>query len=437
MEQHTETIPTPLYIQQEKAGNSIYNILLTEPNDTTKPLGGFSNINCEYIVNIKPKKGISFHHERDRLTGTSKRGLFFNYESLLPGQVFKGVIYGSYKDLGNFKEIIGHNFKAKIGKSRSAEYGDVKIELLNIQEIDNSSLVNANILGEGIFLTFISPCILYNKLGMSDPSFSNIEKHLQGIFGKGTFAIENSIIKQEFIENYVSIWKMKKPGERAISAGSTLYLFFEYVDSNILNRINDLLEKGIGERLGEGFGKLQIAPASVEKYILNSVSKKFEKPPGAPPAEVKHIFQAVVKKAIFEKIKAEAIAEASKFKELPKNSLLGRLKLMLGKTGHKEFFNKITQLRKTAKNQLHNCHYYEHNRAKESLLDYLKKYDENKLFNLLNNLGQYEQLARIINYDRKSLESLMPCLWNTYHQTLLKELWWKNKQLQQKGARTS
>jgi CRISPR-associated protein Csx10 len=41
MEQHTETIPTPLYIQQEKAGNSIYNILLTEPNDTTKPLGGF------------------------------------------------------------------------------------------------------------------------------------------------------------------------------------------------------------------------------------------------------------------------------------------------------------------------------------------------------------------------------------------------------------
>jgi CRISPR-associated protein Csx10 len=376
MEQHTETTPTPLYIQQEKAGNAIYNILLTDPNNITKPLGGFSNINSEHIINIKPKKGISFHHERDRLTGTSKKGLFFNYESLLPSQAFKGAIYGSSKDLEDLKKIVGHNFKAKMGKSKGAEYGDVIIELLNIQKIDSNSLINENILEEGIFFTFISPCILYNELGMSDPTFSNIERHLQKIFGKDTFTIEGSIIKQEFIENYVSIWKMKKPGERAISAGSSLYLFFEYVDNSILNGIYNLLEKGIGERLMEGFGRVQITPATVEKYILNTANKKVEKPVGNPPAAVKHIFRAIVKEALFEKIKSEAIAETNKFKGLPKNSLLGRLKLMVGKTGYKNFSTKIAQLKETAKNQLRSCRYYEHNQAKESLLDYLSRYDQ-------------------------------------------------------------
>jgi hypothetical protein len=272
---------------------------------------------------------------------------------------------------------------------------------------------------------------------MSDPTFSNIERHLQKIFGKDTFTIEGSIIKQEFIENYVSIWKMKKPGERAISAGSSLYLFFEYVDNSILNGIYNLLEKGIGERLMEGFGRVQITPATVEKYILNTANKKVEKPVGNPPAAVKHIFRAIVKEALFEKIKSEAIAETNKFKGLPKNSLLGRLKLMVGKTGYKNFSTKIAQLKETAKNQLRSCRYYEHNQAKESLLDYLSRYDEKKLFYFLNNLGDYEKLARLIDYDPKTQEDLLPFLWNTYFQTLLKEFWWKNKQLQQKEARPS
>lgn len=437
IEQDITTTPTPLNIQQEKAGNDIYNILLTDPDDITKPLGGFSSINDRIISNIKPKKRISFHHERDRLTGTSKEGLFFNYESLLPGQTFQGAIYGSCQDLNDFKEIIGHNFKAKMGKSKGAEYGDVKIELLNIQEIENRSLIDENILEEGVFLTFISPCILYNEWGISDPSFSNIEKHMQKKLGRDTFTIEGSIIKQEFIENYVSIWKMKKPGERAISAGSSLYLHFENVDNNVLTGVYNLLKKGIGERLGEGFGRLQITPATVEKYILAVATKKFERPVGTPPTAVKDIFQTIVKEALFEKIKFEATAEANKFKKLPKNSLLGRLKLIAGKAGYKEFSNKTSKLKDTAKNQLRNCHYYEHNRAKESLLDYLNKYDEKKLFNLLNNLEEYEELARLVEYDLKSQEDLLPLLWNTYLQTLLKELWWNNKQLQRKEAKFS
>ncbi len=437
IEQDITTTPTPLNIQQEKAGNDIYNILLTDPDDITKPLGGFSNINGEIISNIKPKKRISFHHERDRLTGTSKEGLFFNYESLLPGQTFQGAIYGSYQDLDDFKEIMGHSFKAKMGKSKGVEYGDVKIDFLDIQEIKSSSLIDENTLEEGVFLTFLSPCILYNEWGMSDPSFSSIEKHLQKILGQNSFTIKKSIIKQEFIENYISVWKMKKPGERAISAGSSLYLYFENVDKNVLTGIDNLLKKGIGERLGEGFGRLQITPATVEKYILAVATKRFEKPAGTPPTAVKHIFQVIVKEALFEKIKFEAAAEANKFSRLPKNSLLGRLKLMAGKAGYKEFSNKIAQLKDTAKNQLRNCRYYEHNQAKESLLDYLKKYDEKKLFDLLNNLGEYEKLARLVEYDLKSQEDLLPLLWNTYLQTLLKELWWKNKQLQQKEASSS
>jgi hypothetical protein len=65
------------------------------------------------------------------------------------------------------------------------------------------------------------------------------------------------------------------------------------------------------------------------------------------------------------------------------------------------------------------------------------RYDEKKLFYFLNNLGDYEKLARLIDYDPKTQEDLLPFLWNTYFQTLLKEFWWKNKQLQQKEARPS
>jgi CRISPR-associated protein Csx10 len=428
MGRHAGASPTPFYIQQQKTGHDLYNVFLDDTDEITKPLGGFSTINNNVIQNIKPKKRISFHHERERLTGTSQKGLFFNYESLLPGQTFVGSVYGSHQDLAAFKELMGQKFKAHLGKSKGTEYGDVEVEFLDIQKFDHHLSSHEDYLEEGIFLNFISPCILLNDLGFSDPSLANIEKYLEDMFGKDTFTIEGCIIKQEFIENYLSVWRMKRPLERAIAVGSTLYIYFEHINERILKGLRELLEKGMGERLGEGFGRLQVVSATTEEYRLDNTKEKLEKPDGPIPETMKQIFQEIIRDALLDIVKSKASTDANKFRNLPNNSLLGRLKLMADKADHSIFLSKVAQLREKAKNQLNNC-YYVGSQGRESLFNYLKKQDEEKVLNnLFNNLGDYERLAMLTNFDIKEQKEYLQFLWNTYLQIFLKELWWMNKQ---------
>lgn len=370
----------------------------------------------------------------------------FNYNALLPNQVFAGNVYGSFGNLKRFKDMFGCKFKARIGKSRSAEYGDVEIELLDIDKYNHKTYINNlddefsydnndesdyDTFDDGLMLVFTSPCILLNNVGMSEPSLNNIRQHLEKIFGQDSFTIQEKsgiIIKQDNVENYVSVWKMKRPMERAITAGSTIYIYFNrYIDDNIKEGIDILMKEGLGERKGEGFGRITVYPMVHEKYYYASLKKSeiIEKPEGYPPGIVQSIFINIVKKAFTEKVRTVAVLEARKFEHIPKNSLLGRLNLMLENSNPKTFKDKIYQLKNIAKKQLESCTEDD----KTNLYNYISEWDIEKTLNMLGDMGDYEKLARLAMFDVKTEESFLQFLWNTYLTTFLKELWLRNKVL--------
>ncbi len=75
---------------------------------------------------------MNFHHARDREKGRPREGMIFTYEAIAKDQTFQGEIRGKFEDLNAFIEVCKSDkfeWIAYIGRSKNAQYGQVKIEL--------------------------------------------------------------------------------------------------------------------------------------------------------------------------------------------------------------------------------------------------------------------------------------------------------------------
>jgi len=401
-EAEIELLPTPLSVHKEKADESkILNLLMEETEEQTIPIGKYSYISNSDIFTYSPEKNINFHHFRNRLKGHSEEGGIFNYESLTEGQVFSGFISGEKKELEQFKNIFQNKIFAHIGRSKNTQYGKAEIELLDIHEFKCDEIEDNE-----LTITFISPAILLNKFGYPEISIKTLKKYLASFLNlnENDFDVEQSFAKSETIENFVSVWRIKKPLDRAFSAGSNFKINFKNELSNELKeKLKALQVEGIGERRNEGFGQIKINWGLEKRFDRKELKKpEIDKPEGELPTIVKEIFTEIVKSNIKAAVEKEALYKAEEFnKNRLSNSFLGRLELILkASSSDEDFKNKIKDLRKKAKEQLKKC------RSEENTL-----YDElkSKGFNLediFNNLpsrlkSSLEELANLAQFDFK------------------------------------
>lgn len=416
-----DMLPTPLCLKKEKTGGKIFNVLLNDVDEQLKSAPSYSYIYGNTIKTREPEKKINFHHTRDRLTGHTKDKGIFNYEALLPDQVFKGKIYGDPETLTTFKETFKEIFLARLGKSRSAEYGRVKIFLSEIGETETQILgVEDFEEREPVLLTFISPCILLNEHGFSDPSFSCLEYHLDKIWGKNSFKIKSCIMKTTSIENYISVWGMKRPLETAIAAGSTIKLHFkEHLSYEEVNKgLLYLVEQGIGERRGDGFGRVKVNMAMAKEYYEKDVNITFEKPTGEGPKEVKKIFVSIIQEIFTEETELRAYRDADDFTKLPSSSLLGKLGLILSNSQEYDFKVIIDDLRDKAKTQIKECR-----DKKYTLYEYIKEFDEKEVVNsIYNRNSDYLKLAKLVKYDLEKDKNFLSELRRIYFAVLFKRM---------------
>ena len=128
-----ENMPIPLSIQQlkDKSGN-VYDLLFEEEEHKSASFDGYGRIQeaggespILYIQHIK--KSLNFHHQHDPVKGTAKPGVFFNYESIDPGQTFTGEITGSQNLLQAFKDEFKNEKIFYVGRSRNTQYGKINL----------------------------------------------------------------------------------------------------------------------------------------------------------------------------------------------------------------------------------------------------------------------------------------------------------------------
>ena len=260
-----ENYPLPLSLQHEKNDKSKIIDLLLETREErgieqTKPFLGYGNIENNGLSIEQVEKSFFFHHQRDKKTGAPEENKFFNYEGLAQDQLFKGDI--RFEE-GNFAEDFWKNFKNDhngeliyfIGRSKNSQYGRVSLKLSPPQDFKEDITFN----GSSFVLTFISDAILVNKRGYPCTDKASIQEFLKEFLQIDSLKIEieKAFLRIKTIENYVSVWKLRRPTDLAIRAGSCLLI---RTNGDLLN--NPSFKKayflGLGERTAEGFGRFKI-----------------------------------------------------------------------------------------------------------------------------------------------------------------------------------
>jgi len=258
-----ENYPLPLSLQHEKNDKSKIIDLLLETREErgieqTKPFLGYGNIENNGLSIEQVEKSFFFHHQRDKKTGAPEENKFFNYEGLAQDQLFKGDIRFEDDDLANSFLDFFNNKESQdfyIGRSKNSQYGRVSLKLNPPQDFNED--INLN--NDSFVLTFISDAILVNKRGYPCTDKASIQEFLKEFLQIDSLKIEieKAFLRIKTIENYVSVWKLRRPTNVAIRAGSCLLI---RTNEDLLN--NTSFKKayflGLGERTAEGFGRFKI-----------------------------------------------------------------------------------------------------------------------------------------------------------------------------------
>ncbi|MFH1962991.1 MAG: RAMP superfamily CRISPR-associated protein [bacterium] len=353
-------LPVPLSIQTEKNDETkATDLLYNDSEEQMKTIGGYCYITGDIIQRLTPSKSLNFHHARpDRIKGHSTEGLIFNYESIDPDQLFEGEIIGEKETLKELVGLVGDKFFIRLGRSRTAQYGQAEMELLSKQpeeiEIENE-------LDKEFILTLRSPAIFYNKNGFPSTSLKVFETYLAETLGimSDRIQITKSFTKPVEIENFISVWRLKKPSETAFQSGSCFSVQVIGWNGSVESKLKDLQKNGIGERRGEGFGRIVLNWHEKDSYTVKSINEeKPEKPAGKMPELTVNIFKEVIKENRRKSIERKALQEYDQFTKHnpPTNSLLGRLEMMLMNAEDMEqFLGQMSDLRKTARENLERC----------------------------------------------------------------------------------
>jgi CRISPR-associated protein Csx10 len=407
------TYPIPFSIQHVKNDESkILDLLYEESEEQTKPFNGFGLLKDFKLYKTKIKKSTDPHHERNYATGAPKQNVFFNYESIEANQTFEGTIYGDDNCIEEFYNQFSRLNQIKIGRSKSSEYGKVQLSLTQPEnKSDDDIILNED---ETISLTFLSNVILYNENGFASGSIKDIELYLKDKISQD-MRIEKAFLRTEEIENYVSVWKLKKPSEVSFQAGSCLLL---KVKASDIEAMEKLQSEGIGERKHEGFGRIIFGLQRMRISKAEFDQPKYLKPESEAPALVKNKTLKIAEEHLKKISAVEALkivsANSKGLNKKISSSQIGKLEgICRISDSDKTFKERIDSLRKISKEKLISCHF-----ANSNLFDLLTKE------NILNNPNIKKEITKMgtlfndVGIELTKLEKITSQLYSAYYLNL-------------------
>ncbi len=362
-----------------------------------------SNLTVGTIKTVGIKKSINFHHKRDREKGSSEEGKIFNYESINSNQEFGGEISGlKAKALKEF--IINNRIEIfYLGRSRNSQYGKVKFEIIEKKFANsaNQKISLHDFKKNHVIFRLISDTVIYNEFGFPETNEKNLESYIKN-FVNSSLSV-TAILKSSEYKGFNSQWKLRKPSENCYSAGTSIMIeateeFEKLSDdhkSNAIEKLNQLLVIGIGEKTNEGYGQVRLDlnfrkydPEKDEDffdYFLNREEFKIKQIRKKPSGEIfgiaRNILESVFEKQIKSAIEKKAfdlIESATIKKNKVSPSLFGSLEQhlknieMIGKDSSEKEFSLIRDLKKKAQTNLEAIRVEEDNH-RMALFDYLQK----------------------------------------------------------------
>lgn len=263
--------PIPLHLHQFKHVSTEHMVsVFSKPEGITKPVSKMGKVegNFIYTENYVPQTRFNFHGSREnreagRNTQSDTEGGIFYYESINENQEFLGEITGAEEALRLLVNSFPERFTARLGRSRSAQYGEVSVTLSPVSKIQKTKSTYS----PGKYVLVVeSPLILLNENGAPSPTINALQQALPDVV-----KVCNAAASIITVEQYNSIWKSKSGKYSAYKEGSSFLL---EIHSDLESEINF-----IGEWNEQGFGRVRLEPYKEEvKYILTTKENPENKP---------------------------------------------------------------------------------------------------------------------------------------------------------------
>ena len=379
------TIPAPHSIRKFKEAASADTEDLIDLIDFAEPLSDKDKrapkkrLECRYALispgNLKSQfvdTERNYHHARaltDRRIGRALEndGALFQYEAIKADQSFQGAVLGSEADLKNLQIWLPTGDLIRIGKSRSAQYGEAKFEWIdNVPEMlgkfsewDGFIELEEDLedVDNHLIVTTLSPLLSINDNGHPDLHFpkSELAKILR--LDPCDLRLLSSYTRSEVIGGYHAHLRFPRQQWPAIAAGSVFVFCLEKTLNG--KDILKLEQRGLGIRKSEGYGRVAInrqgwleLKGKTEKQLSKA---RIEKPDGDQIPNVVHdLLCNVAHRHCLAEMKQRAIAAAGQTNNIPNNTLLGKLRFFLQQPAS-DATKAPNALRKPAEEKLKRC----------------------------------------------------------------------------------
>lgn len=268
-------IPAVFFYKKSDTEENMINVnrIVKEPENNLKQIrGGFFIFEKDNIKSCKPEFGVQMKSEHDSETRSSKEGNLFIYKYLKKNQEFIfDIEFDNVTYAAEIKNLLcGNHF---IGKSKSAQFGDVFIELIEEKQVEmieekqvemKDSQNSENSENEDELAVYAESNLCFvNKYGdfTWKPSAEDF-----GLSGGSKINYEKSKV---LFDRYFP-WNAHRntwDAERLIIKKGSVFIFekAEITDSNKFQR-------GAGVFLSEGFGKISANPDFL-KVEKNEITK--------------------------------------------------------------------------------------------------------------------------------------------------------------------
>lgn len=345
-----QTKPIPLHLHRYKLyeDKPIISVFAKAEfdNEITKSVGRIGIIagNQIHTDELEPKTTFNFHNSRpNRAAGRSREsdaetGIFY-YESLNEDQSFQGEISGDASAVAKLTSVLSSQFRARMGRSRSAQYGSVLVTLVDGGKSDSSATLNAGT----YVMTLQSPLVLLNENGHPTPTVAVLEKVLADTIGSG-IKVEKAAAAFTQVEQFNAIWQAKSDKVPAFKEGSSFLM-------NLPENVSAPAQ--LGEWAEQGFGRVVFEPYQPEaKFELEKYTDSTDqstqgqvnrdaKPSNAVLVKIKEAFDAENDHL---SVKTNAIEAAQKAKRI-NNHLIGRMERLFERSSSpKEIHDWINEI---------------------------------------------------------------------------------------------
>lgn len=368
-------IPIPHSIRKFKEDEGLVDFVESSPGeDPIKRLDRrYAIISEGHLATQAVKTELNYHHARakDRRKGRAlgaevpNGGALFTYEAIEAGQAFQGTVLGSKDDLKNLQTYLQRGL-VRIGRSRSAQYGEAEFEWLDdapqaLNErvewngFDEQQSPNGSNSGECLIITTLSPLMTVNDYGHPEAHFPKDELADALDLEVSELKLRNSYTRTEVIGGYHSHLRLPRQQWPAIAPGSVFV--FETEQKFDQECLLQLEHNGLGLRKGEGFGRIAVnrqgsLQLRVETQLDDPDRQDRPDPPKSKmPQSVQDLLYGVLRSRCLTEMQQRAITIVRSKDNIRSNALLGRMRSFLQQNSRAE---SLEQLRDPAKGQLTN-----------------------------------------------------------------------------------